>query len=248
MRITRRGTAALLVLALLCSLAVGALVGCSGADQTAMVEAGAEFIVALVNADGATLLARVPPSIAEENPEYADAVGMGDEIVFTQEWDGDVLVVGTEDAPEAYRFSAGEAENVVLLQAEGETIELAMESVDGAWVVTQVDGDPVDELLEVMLVTTGMDPEAEVEAEVDTMICHGEQLIWMAAAAVLLDAGRPVTQDPSDYIPDLIEAVSYCPSPDSQYSAEKSTNGYLDGMGEDGTLEPCSVHGAPEDE
>ena len=72
--------------------------------------------------------------------------------------------------------------------------------------------------------------------------------VWQAAASVLVEEGKPVTQNTSDYIPDLADSVTYCPSPDSQYSAEKSTNGYLDGLNEDGTLDPCSVHGPPDAE
>lgn len=250
MRISRSGFRTVIAIALICAIAAFGLLGCSETDDKAMVQAAGDFVVALVSLDGEAVLALVPSSVADENPELRDAEGAPEEIEFSQEWDGDVLVISAvgDETEEVYRLWAGEDGEVVEVEAGPEQIELVMAMSDGAWVVTEMDGTPVGDILELMLMASGEDAEAELDAEADQLYCHAEQALWELAAAVLAADEGQVSMDPSAYVPDLMEELTYCPSSESQYSLEKSTNGYLDGMSPDGTVAPCSVHGAPEDE
>ena len=132
-----------------------------------MVQAAGDFVVALVSADGEAVLALVRSSVAEENPELRDAESAPEEIEFAQEWDEDVLVISAvgDETEEVYRLWAGEDGEIVAVEAGPEQVELVMAMSDGAWVVTEMDGTPVGDILELMLMAGGENAEAELDAE-----------------------------------------------------------------------------------
>lgn len=123
--------------------------------REAQAEAVADYYEALMNNDAA-LMRRVVPE------EAGDAVtrGMGEGepsgYVSERTWDGDTLVLRFDEGPEIVRAditapgTRDEAEVEVLLQyRDGETAEetLLLELEERGWVVADVGGRPVEDVL-----------------------------------------------------------------------------------------------------